>query len=64
MTQSVYNADAEWDGECCWSWSENDVVDVVLLNKPEKILKLVILMLLQCLKNVLTLFVSSPSGII
>jgi hypothetical protein len=64
VTLSVYNADAEWDGECCWSWSENDVVDVVLLNKPEKILKLVILMLLQCLKNVLTLFVSSPSGII
>jgi hypothetical protein len=21
VTQSVYNADAEWDGECCWSWS-------------------------------------------
>jgi hypothetical protein len=22
VTQSVYNADAEWDGECCWSWSK------------------------------------------
>jgi hypothetical protein len=21
VTQSMYNADAEWDGECCWSWS-------------------------------------------
>jgi hypothetical protein len=21
VTQSVYNANAEWDGECCWSWS-------------------------------------------
>ena len=24
VTQSVYNADAEWDGECCWSWSKNE----------------------------------------
>jgi hypothetical protein len=24
VTQSVYNADAEWDGECCWSWSYKD----------------------------------------
>jgi hypothetical protein len=22
VTQSVYNTDAEWDGECCWSWSQ------------------------------------------
>jgi hypothetical protein len=22
VTQSVYNADAEWDGEYCWSWSK------------------------------------------
>ena len=21
VTQSVYNRDTEWDGECCWSWS-------------------------------------------
>jgi hypothetical protein len=23
VPQTVQNADAEWDGECCWSWSKS-----------------------------------------
>jgi hypothetical protein len=37
VTQSVYNADAEWDGECCWSWS-NDLVGVMLLTMRQLVI--------------------------
>jgi hypothetical protein len=30
VTQSVYNADAEWDVECCWSWSKVKLLRIAL----------------------------------
>ena len=32
VPQTVQNADAEWDGECCWSWSYNITACCCLLH--------------------------------